>query len=387
MVVQNAFAFPIGYHDLHPDVSLNFQLNRFWNWVGEAKMLEEMRSVAPRIKSYADWTRELLGLADSALSQGRAIPAAYFTRMAEFFMWADDPRRRPARERFLEIVLREHRIHESARHSIPYGGGRLSAYRFTPDSPRGQLVIFGGFDSYIEEWFPILFALQAEGLDVVSFDGPGQGAALEAGVPMTSEWHKPVGAVLDHFGLTDVSLLGFSLGGCLAIRAAAREPRVRRVIADDVLTDFRAVIKRPLSPAGRWVLGQSRWLPAPIVNAAVGGARRGDLVVDWGVAQGMRVLGVKGPAELFAAIDSLRTDDVSPDVKQDVLLMAGCADHYVPVSQLGDQLLSLTHARSLAARLFTEAEHAQNHCQIGNLGLSLRVIVNWLDAVGGRTST
>ncbi len=101
----------------------------------------------------------------------------------------------------------------------------------------------------------------------------------------------------------------------------------------------------------------------------------------------MRVLGVKGPAELFAAIDSLRTDDVSPDVKQDVLLMAGCADHYVPVSQLGDQLLSLTHARSLAARLFTEAEHAQNHCQIGNLGLSLRVIVNWLDAVGGRTPT
>jgi len=106
-------------------------------------------------------------------------------------------------------------IRESARHSIPYGGGRLSAYRFTPDSPRGQLVIFGGFDSYIEEWFPILFALQVEGLDVVSFDGPGQGAALEAGVPMTSEWHKPVGAVLDHFGLTDVSLLGFRLADVL----------------------------------------------------------------------------------------------------------------------------------------------------------------------------
>jgi len=93
---------------------------------------------------------------------------------------------------------------------------------------------------------------------------------------------------------------------------------------------------------------------------------------------------VKSPAELFAAIDSLRTDDVSADVKQDVLLMAGSADHYVPVSQLGDQLLSLTHARSLTARLFTEAEHAQNHCQIGNLGLSLRVIVDWLDSVGGR---
>ena len=119
MAARNAFAFPIGYYDLHPDVSLNFQFNRFWNWVGEARMLEEMRSVAPRIKSYVDWTRELLGLAEGALSRGRPIPAAYFTRMAEFFMWADDPRRGPARERFLEIVLREHQIHESARHSVP----------------------------------------------------------------------------------------------------------------------------------------------------------------------------------------------------------------------------------------------------------------------------
>jgi hypothetical protein len=25
-------AFPVGYYDLHPDVTLNFQLNRFWNW-------------------------------------------------------------------------------------------------------------------------------------------------------------------------------------------------------------------------------------------------------------------------------------------------------------------------------------------------------------------
>jgi hypothetical protein len=27
--------FPVGYHALHPDVALNFQLNRFWNWVGD----------------------------------------------------------------------------------------------------------------------------------------------------------------------------------------------------------------------------------------------------------------------------------------------------------------------------------------------------------------
>jgi len=41
--------FPIGYHALHGDVSLNFQMNRFYNWVGDPRMLDEMRAVAPRI--------------------------------------------------------------------------------------------------------------------------------------------------------------------------------------------------------------------------------------------------------------------------------------------------------------------------------------------------
>lgn len=37
------FQFPVGYHRLHSDVSLNFQMNRFDNWVGDTQMLDEMR--------------------------------------------------------------------------------------------------------------------------------------------------------------------------------------------------------------------------------------------------------------------------------------------------------------------------------------------------------
>jgi hypothetical protein len=55
--------FPVGYPHLHPNVALNFQLNRFWNWVGEDRMLAQLQDVAPRIGSYDDWTRELLALA------------------------------------------------------------------------------------------------------------------------------------------------------------------------------------------------------------------------------------------------------------------------------------------------------------------------------------
>ena len=34
-----ALKFPVGYHDLHPDVSMNFQMNRWFGWVGEPEML------------------------------------------------------------------------------------------------------------------------------------------------------------------------------------------------------------------------------------------------------------------------------------------------------------------------------------------------------------
>jgi hypothetical protein len=96
-------------------------------------------------------------------------------------------------------------------------------------------------------------------------------------------------------------------------------------------------------------------------------------------------MGAATPAEVFKVWRDYRTDDVSPLVTQDVLLMAGAKDHYVPLHQLGDQLLTLTAARSTTARVFTEAEQAQNHCQIGNTGLAIKVILDWLDAVGGRT--
>lgn len=304
--------------------------------------------------------------------------------MAEFYMRSDDPRRLAARKRFRENVLEEMGVSGKDHHLVPYQGTALSAYRFKPPSPAGRLVVFGGFDSYIEEWFPMLLAMRDAGLDVVGFDGPGQGAALEEGVPMTPDWHLPVGAVLDYFGLADVTLLGFSLGGGLVVRAAAYEPRVRRVIAQDILTDFMACQLRALSGPGRFVVANSGHLPATIVNAAVNAARRSSMLVDWGMGQGLRVLGKKTPAEAFTAIRRLRTDDVSPLVTQDVLLMAGSHDHYVPVSQLGDQLATLGNAESVSARLFTEAEHASNHCQVGNFGLALDVILSWLDSVGGR---
>ncbi|GAG11749.1 unnamed protein product [marine sediment metagenome] len=45
----------------------------------------------------------------------------------------------------------------------------------------------------------------------------------------------------------------------------------------------------------------------------------------------------------------------------------------------GKQVKALTNAKSVTARVFTKEEHAQNHCQIGNVGLALDVMVKWIE--------
>lgn len=379
--------FPVGYYQLHPDAALNFEMNRFYGWVGEEKMLDEMRAAAARISSFDDWTREMFKLSDEALAAGRTLAAAYYSRGAQFYLDPGDPRFKPALQRFLDNVEAGTGVTAGDHHFVPYKDGQLSAYRFTPDRPRGTIVVFGGYDSYIAEWLPAAIALRDAGLDTVIFDGPGQGTVLDAGMPMTPDWHLPVAAVLDYFSLSGITLMGFSLGGCLVIRAAAREPRVSRLIAFDICTDVFECATRGFAAAGLDALAaNSGGIPDTVINAAVGEGAKTDLATQWLFSQGERVTGAATPAEVFQAWHEYHTGDVSPLVTQDVLLMAGTKDLGVPLHQLGDQVLTLTAARSVSGRVFTEAEQAQNHCQVGNTGLAIKVILDWLDAFGGRTA-
>jgi pimeloyl-ACP methyl ester carboxylesterase len=248
------------------------------------------------------------------------------------------------------------------------------------------MVVFGGYDSYVEEWFPLLEALRDAGFDVVAFEGPGQGSVLEEqGAAMTHEWHRPVGAVLDAFGLDDVTLVGVSLGGCLVIRAAAFEPRVKRVVAFDVLTDFTECM---FGTQPRAVAGIARGLLAlhadDVFDGAVSAAAPKRPVMEWGLAQALHVFGCAHPAEAFRAASHYVTKDISHRLEQDVLLLAGAEDHYVPLHQLGDQAASLTSARSVTTRIFTRRDHAHAHCQVGNFPLAVQVMSSWFDTVSKR---
>ena len=384
---MNGTTFPVGFHQLHPDISMNFQMNRWFSWVGEEGMLQEMREAASRIASYADWKREFLRLAEKASDEGHLLRSGFYYRSADFFMRADDPDRKNARAKFLSAARLVYGLDRCERHSIPYAAGGvegfLPAYRFSPAKSKGTIVFFGGFDSYIEELTSAFFFLRDAGYDVVAFEGPGQGAALnDAGLHMTADWHKPVGAVLDHFKLDHVTLAGLSMGGCLVFRAAAFEPRVERVVAYDVYPDALATYLHQVKPLLRGLLKVLLKLrAATVVNAMARQVAKTNAIAEWGIAEGMHVSGTASPYAFFVNTKQFITADVSPLIKQDVLLLAGNEDHLVPMAHFYRQIEMLENARSITARLFTKGDQAQSHCQVGNYGLAFSVIVNWLDSI------
>lgn len=381
--MKQIYTMPTQYYDLHKDYHVNFQLNRFLAYIG-ADQLEELRTISSKVKSYDDWVREFLALADITLASGEKIRAGYYYRAAEFFMWRSNPKKKPIREKFLKLVREGYGITEQQRHLVPYQDGKINgflpAYLFECSEPKGTLVIMGGGDSYVEEWLPMIMGFNDQ-YRLIIFETPGQGGALEEyHLSMTHEFQKPAKAVLDYFHLDDVCFWGISGGGMAALRVAAFEKRVKRVVCHDILFDVFDLMLRKLAPAKQFLLKLLLGMKAKrLCNGILKMSMKKDLSVEGLYLQGMLVHGVKTPYDYIQKLRLEKTADISHLIDQDVLLLAGTEDFAVPVDHFYKQIEALKNVRSLTARLFTRAEQAQNHCQVGNLPLVLDTIINWLE--------
>jgi pimeloyl-ACP methyl ester carboxylesterase len=367
------------FRTLHPDPNINYQLNRFLV-PGLQKLFTE---IGGRIKDFEDWKSEFLGVASACERNGNLAHAAGLYRTAEFFMSPDDPDRRRAFEKFIELFYRAHEAQPIERIQVPFTTGKLHGFRLSAAGTlRGTIVIHTGYDAYAEEFYALTKAIASCGYDVVIFDGPGQGTTLMRDkIPMIAEWERPVAAVLDYLGLIDVTLIGISLGGYLALRAAAFEPRIKRVIAYDVMLDFYQCITSRRGKIAELIINtlvalKLGWLLDAIARLLM----KIDLYSRWGIQQGMHVMGCRTPSEFFFKLKAYNTWAISKRISQDTLIMAGAEDHFVPLQQFFDQLSLLINARSVTGQIFTRKDNAQSHCQFGNVGLAVIQMVSWIDA-------
>ena len=137
--------------------------------------------------------------------------------------------------------------------------GSMPAYVVRPDdsgAKRPTIVQTNGYDSNIQEmFFSTASAAVSRGYNWIGFDGPGQGRCLiHHGIHLRPDWENVVRPVIDRVLERDyvdrdrVVLVGWSLGGFLAPRAAAFEDRIAALVADP----------------GQWDLGAGSIAMAPI---------------------------------------------------------------------------------------------------------------------------
>ena len=363
----------------HRDSNINYQLNRFLI-PGLEKVFAEIGS---KLNNFTDWKFEFLAVADAYEKRGEVAHAAGLYRAAEFFISPDDLERRHAFEKFIQLFYVSHQDQRLERIAVPYEGGVLHGLKLMPQTPpRGTIVVHAGYDAYVEEFYGLAQVMALRGHQVIMFDGPGQGSTLmRENMPMTPEWERPVGAVLDYLELAEVTLVGISLGGCLALRAAAFESRIKRVVAFDVMLDFFQCVTSRRGRAVEVLLTTLvRLRLTPLLNLMAQILMKRDRYSRWGIEQGMHIFGVATPAEYFCKLKAYTTRSISRRITQDAFIMAGAEDHFVPLAQLFEQLRLLKNARSVTAQIFTCADQAQSHCQIGNLGLAVTRIIDWVDS-------
>jgi 2,6-dihydroxypseudooxynicotine hydrolase len=131
--------------------------------------------------------------------------------------------------------------------AIPYLDAELPGYLHLADGdrPAPVLIMVNGADSVKEEYHNWARQFVRRGLSVLTVDGPGQGEMLGR-LPMRPDaWEEPMGAAIDALeasGRVDASRVGIwgsSMGGFLALRAAAFEPRFAAAISSGGFFDFR----------------------------------------------------------------------------------------------------------------------------------------------------
>jgi len=101
--------------------------------------------------------------------------------------------------------------------------------------------------------------------------------------------------------------------------------------------------------------------------------------LKWEALNLMHITKSQTPLEAAKVTLELSKENIhSEKIKQDVLLLTGRNDHFIPMKMHKKQIEASINAKSITDKIFTKEEQAQNHCQIGNIKLLLDTIISWI---------
>jgi pimeloyl-ACP methyl ester carboxylesterase len=352
----------------------------FESWINEWTV------TADRVANYAVKARQL---GDRTSARAAFLKASNYYRMAVFYAPHIDPRHTELWKRSKDCFHCMVQLMDTPIESldIDFEGAKLPAYFVSGgEGKRPTLIALGGFDSTMEEVYCWIGKAAAEyGWHCLIFEGPGQWSALKLNPSLRfrPDYEKPVTVVIDYvLSRPDVdeeklALIGYSMGGYLAPRAAAFEPRIKACIANTLVVDGGESVKE--APFFKLGHVSDRLLDGlySLVSSRSASAR-------WYLQHAQWTLGITYPHEYLEAWTPYTLKGLEDRFHSPMLFLFSeddIKDLAAPspkiVQGILQFILSLKCDRTV--HLFTRTEGASLHCQMGGLSYANAVIFQWLN--------
>jgi pimeloyl-ACP methyl ester carboxylesterase len=277
--------------------------------------LQSIRSTDQWSEAWVETAQRFLGDYRRQVSSKQLLEAAQSRRLAalayhsaQIFGFGDERTIRTCRAAAASLFAQAqpYVFPNAQRLIIPWRAHELPAYLQMPAGVRdrvGLVVLLNGASTSKEESFGWADSFMRSGLAVLTIDAPGWGEASSVPNPDHDE-NDLLDGVFDvlrswrSIDLSQVSAVGVSLGGNLAVRCAAYDRRIMSVVA----------VTPPFDPA-RWVSHASPLLVRQL----------GDLATT--------------SEDYWSAVDRLSVHDVVPLVNAPILVFGAARDVVVPPAE------------------------------------------------------
>ena len=268
---------------------------------------------------------------------------------------------------------------------IPYEGTTLPGYFCRIDDsgrPRSTLIVTNGYDSTINELYLDFAVVLPRGYNLLLYDGPGQGRVLiKQGLVMRPDWENVVKPVVD-YALTRsevdperIAIMGISLGGYLAPRAASSEHRLAACIADPGLWDTLEAAKARFSALPKDVLDKFPDIDPEVLEPFVERIQATP-ALRWAIIQrGFWVQGVGSLSEYLKLAEDYSLKEVASQIHCPTLLTWAESD---PLSWNAERIYDRLTSQKKLIR-FYNAEGAGDHCETKTRPLFHQRAFDWLD--------